>query len=141
MKTKILIKIPDKNPVVSRYKTSIVSVFIVVMLITLIISIFRYANDLAIFKQQSYKALIEQGERLESELYQPIKAIESLGGFANHYLNYPTELKITLPKLKQEGERYFLEKAHHDILERRPHLSANITCIGDLSKMTKPQKQ
>lgn len=136
-----MIKIADKNPVVTRYKTSIISVFVTIMMIASMITLFRYASELSAFEQQNYDELKEQGRQIENQLYQPIKAITSIRDFANHYLNYPTELKIEPPKLIQEGEHYYLEKEQHDIMERRPHLSANITGIGSLTAMNTAQQQ
>jgi signal transduction histidine kinase/CheY-like chemotaxis protein len=136
-----LIKITDNNQVVTRYKVSIIAIFLGILFIDFTIAIVRYDNNLSKFEQQNYQQLVEQANKLENKLSQPMNAITSLRDFADYYLNYSSELKINGPKLIQEGDKFHLEKSQHNILERRPHLSANITGIGDITAMSEQLKQ
>ena len=126
---------------VTRYKAFIIAIFFGIIFIAFTIAIVRYDSNLSEFEQQNYQQLVEQANKLENKLSQPMNAITSFRDFADYYLNYSAELKINPPQLIQDGEKYHLKKSQHNILERRPHLSANITGIGDISTMSEELKQ
>jgi len=137
----MLFKLTGENQVVTRYKVSIIAIFIAIMLLALSIASYRYTQELNLFEQRELNDLVEQGKKLDNQLEKTAQSTAAMRDFANYYLNHPNELSATYPELKQNGERYYLNKKRRDVLLHRQQLSANITGIGDIKSFDQELKQ
>ncbi|MDT0603340.1 ATP-binding protein [Thalassotalea castellviae] len=124
-----------KNQVVTRYKLSIIGVFIAIMLVALILASFRYYGELRSMEQNELTDLISQTNDINRQFNQAASSVQAIQDYANHTINFPEEVPLKLPLFVQENERFYLQKSRHDILKYRQELSVNITGIGDISEI------
>ncbi|MEW6989230.1 ATP-binding protein [Colwelliaceae bacterium 6441] len=123
-----------KNQVVTRYKLSILGVFIAITFASLFLSSYRYYTELNSFENLELQGLITQSNAINQQLEKAANSVEAIQHFASYSLSFPNEITMKMPTFSQEGERYFLNKTRHDIIKQRQQLSVNITGIGDLKK-------
>lgn len=124
-----------KNQVVTRYKLSIIGVFIAIMFVALLLASYRYYGELRSFERNELNALISQASTINRQFSQAASSVKAIQSYASHTLNFPDEISMNMPLFIQEGERYYLNKPRHDIIKHRQQLSVNITGIGDINKV------
>lgn len=131
----------SKNQLVSSYHTSIILVFFILVIIAFSLAGVKYFSELEHYKKDQFQQLNEETSLLNSILSQSVNALAGMRDFANYYLDNPEELKASLPRLLQDNDNFYLEKATHDILNYRQPLNVNITGIGQLSSLSVAVKQ
>ncbi len=132
----MLIKKANNKQLVTRYNLSIVVIFVGIILVALVVALVLYDKNLAELEDNNYQQLVQQANKIDVQLLQSMQGVTSLRDFADYYLNYASELKVLSPKLVQNGEKFHLQKSAQNLVARSPHLSANITGIGDISTMS-----
>lgn len=124
-----------KNQVVTRYKLSIIGVFIAIMFVALLLASYRYYGELRSFEKNELNALISKANSINHQFSQAASSVEAIQNYANYTLNFPNEVPLNMPSFSQEGERYYLNKPRHDIIKHRQKLSVNITGVGDINNV------
>jgi PAS domain S-box-containing protein len=124
-----------KNQVVTRYKLSIIGVFIAIMLVAFMLASFRYYGELSSMEQNELTDLISQTNHINRQFNQAASAVQAIQSYANHTINFPEEVPLKMPSFVQEGRQFYLQESRHDILKYRQELSVNITGIGDISEV------
>lgn len=122
-----------KNQVVTRYKISIIGIFIAIMFAALLLASYRYYGELRWFEKNELNTLISQANNINKQFSQAASSVEAIQNFANYTLNFPNEVSMKMPLFSQEGNRYYLNKTRHDIIKYRQQLSVNITGLGNLN--------
>ena len=124
-----------KNQVVTRYKLSILGIFIAIMFAALLLASYRYYGELRSFEKNELSELISQTNNINRQFSQAASSVEAIQSFANYTLNFPDEVSMKIPLFTQEGDRFYLNKPRHDIIKYRQQLSVNITGIGDINNL------
>ena len=127
-----------KNQVVTRYKFSIIGVFVAIMLVAFMLASFRYYNELRVVEKNELNNLINQASLINRQFNQAANSVAAIRNYADHTLNFPEEVPLKLPRFSQEGERFYLQKPRHDIIKYRQQLSVNITGVGDINDVSEP---
>lgn len=130
-----MFEVGKKNKVFSRYNTSIVAVFILIVFAALSVATYRYYAELAEYKKVEIGSLNQQTQQLNNALSANVDALLSIQKFANYYLKYPEELPTKTPKLTQDGESFYVERRNYDVIEHKEYVRNNITGLGDVKKM------
>ena len=130
-----------ENTVFRRYNTAVVVTFVIIVFIALAAASLRYYSELTTHKQQGLNRLIAQAQQLNAMLVQSEQAISGIQEFAQYALKYPYELNTGLVPLKQNGERYYLDKPRVDTLGQGKLLSGNITGFGHVSEFSSLKSQ
>ncbi|MCW8832575.1 MAG: ATP-binding protein, partial [Colwellia sp.] len=136
-----MLDLTAENTVFRRYNTAVVVVFVIIVFIALTAASLRYYSELATHKQQGLSQLRAQAQQLNAMLLQSEQAISGIQEFAQYVLKHPNELNADLPRLKQNGGRYYLDKPRVDILEQDKILSGNITGFGQINEFTALKRQ
>ncbi|GHE81558.1 ATP-binding protein [Thalassotalea profundi] len=131
----------SKNNLVSSYHTSIIFVFFVLVVTAFILAGIKYLGELENYKKTQFQTLSKETVFLNNILSQSVNALSGMRDFANYYLDNPTELSATFPRLLQDNERFYLEKPSHDVIDYRQPLSVNITGIGQLATLSDHVKE
>jgi signal transduction histidine kinase/ActR/RegA family two-component response regulator len=134
-KDKFSMTLTGKNQVVTRYKISIIGVFVAIMFAALLLASYRYYEELRSFEKNELNGLISQTNNINRQFTQAASSVEAIQNFANYTLNFPDELSMKMPLFSQDGEQYYLNKSRHDIIKHRQQLSVNITGVGDLNNV------
>ncbi len=130
-----------ENTVFRRYNTAVVVTFVIIVFIALAAASLRYYSELATHKQQGLNQLRAQAQQLNAMLVQSEQAISGIQEFAQYVLKNPDELNIGLVPLKQNGERYYLDKPRIDVIDQEKLLSGNITGFGNVSEFSPLKSQ
>ncbi len=129
----MVFKFSGENQLVATYKLAIVGVFVAIMLAALLISSYRYHQELEQFEQQEFTQLTTKAQKLEDALFQAVQSLEAIKRFADHSLSFPQELAPT-PNFQQNKSRFLLKKMAYQGNSHRQHLSVNISGIGKVSE-------
>ncbi|MGL1956983.1 MAG: ATP-binding protein [Colwellia sp.] len=129
-----MLKQAEKNTVFKRYNIAIVVAFIVIILVALSVSSVRYFSELATLKKQGLTELKGQAHQLNTMLAQSVQAIDGIQEFAQYALKFPNEVNAQMPPLAQEGDLFYLDNPHHDVLEQPQPMSGNITGFGQIEQ-------
>jgi len=130
-----------ENTVFRRYNTAVVVAFVIIVFIALAAATLRYYSELSVHKQQGLQKLAAQTQQLNSMLEQSEQAISGIQELAEYALKFPDELHSQLPKLKQDGALFFLNKPAHRSFEQDQRISGNITGIGNVEQFSVLKKQ
>ncbi len=130
-----------ENTVFRRYNTAVMVTFVIIVFIALAAASLRYYSELTTHKQQGLNQLRAQAQQLNAMLVQSEQAISGIQEFAQYVLKNPDELNTGLVPLKQNGERYYLDKPRVDIIDQEKLLSGNITGFGNVSEFSPLKSQ
>ncbi|RHW76622.1 ATP-binding protein [Colwellia sp. RSH04] len=130
-----------KNTVFRRYNIAVVVAFIAIILIALSLATLRYFNELGQHKTDDLKALQREAEQLNTILMQSVFAIDGIQEFAQYTLESPLHVNPPFPKLAQDGDFFYLDKAKYDVLQQGRRLSANITGFGKVEEFSELKKR
>lgn len=131
----------SKNRVFSRYNTSVITSFVLIVLVALSIASYRYFVELSVYEKSDLTSLVKQAELLDNKLENSVNALLSFQQFANYYLAYPDELTATVPDLVQDSGQFYLKTPQHDVITHRNNLSNNITGVSDIGEISDSFKQ
>ncbi|MDO6444696.1 ATP-binding protein [Colwellia sp. 1_MG-2023] len=126
-----------KNQVVTRYKLSIIGVFVAIMLVAFMLASFRYYGELRAIEKSEYHNLINHTSLINRQFNQAANSVAAIQNYVTHTLNFPEEVPLKLPRFSQENEHFYLQKPRHDIIKYRQRPSVNITGVGDLNSLSK----
>lgn len=130
-----------ENTVFRRYNTAVVVAFIIIVFIALAAASLRYYSELSEHKQRGLNQLTAQADQLNTMLVQSEQAITGIQEFAQYILKYPDELHAKVPKLRQDGSLFFLDKPTRSSLEENKRISGNITGFGQIGEFSLLKKQ
>ncbi len=131
----------SKEQVFSRYNRSVLAVFIVITLIAVSISSYRYFAELNSYQTQELNSLNTHAKQLENTLILGLKSIAGIKKFANYHLSFPEELLAKTPPFEQDGTEFYLKKNNRDSFAYRKHFRGSITGIGQVSEFDEELKQ
>ncbi len=106
------------------------TVFLVIIVFGTTIAVYRYQSELSLRQETSLVELAEQGNILSQILLSSERTLKGLRNIAEYQLENPDDLKLTVPKLVQEGERYHLDAEPRNVFSQGRRLQSNITGIG-----------
>ncbi len=135
-----MFEVGKKNKVFSRYNTSIIVVFILIVFAALTVATYRYYAELAEYKKDEIESLSQQNQQLDSALSANVDALLSIQKFANYYLKYPSELPTKTPKLTQDENLFYVERRNYEVIEHKEYVRNNITGIGNVKTMSSAVK-
>jgi len=133
-------EVGKKNKVFSRYNTSIIVVFILIVFTALAVATYRYYAELAQYKKNEIESLSLQTQHLNKAMSANVDALLSIQKFANYYLKYPNELPTKTPKLKQDGKSFYVERRSYEVIEHKEYVRNNITGVGNVRRMSNAVK-
>jgi len=131
----------SKEQVFSRYNRSVLAVFIVITLIAVSISSYRYFTELSSYQTQELNSLNTHAKQLENTLILGLKSIAGIKKFANYHLSFPEELLAKTPPFEQDGTEFYLKKNSRDSFAHRKHFRGSITGIGQVVDFDEELKQ
>ena len=131
----------SKEQVFSRYNRSVLAVFVLITLVAVSITYYRYFTELDAYQTQELSVLNTQAKQLENTLILGLKSIAGLKKFASYHLSFPEELLATTPALEQDGDEYYLKKNSRDSFAHRKHYRGNITGLGQVADFDDLQRQ
>ncbi|GLX77828.1 hypothetical protein tinsulaeT_11680 [Thalassotalea insulae] len=135
----VVFKFSGENQLVATYKLSIIGVFVAIMLVALLISSYRYHKELVLFEQQELSQLATKAKKIDDELLTAVQSLEAIKRFADHSLTFPQEL-ASVPVLRQDDNKFYLNKARSDVHGHRQHFSTHISGIGHIDEFTREIK-
>jgi len=127
--------------VFSRFNRTVISVFVLVIIIALTLAATRYYRELNTFEQQAEHSMKQRANTINLKLEHSVQAISGLLEFANYCLKNPNHTAKLLPDLVQDGNEFYLKQPPRDVINQRKQLSGNITGIGDTNKFDKLLQQ
>jgi len=130
-----------ENTVFKRYNTAVVVAFIIIVFIALTAASLRYYGELSVHKQQGLYQLKAQAQQLNAMLEQSEQAISGIQEFAEYMLKFPDEFHSQLPKLRQDGSLFFLDKPARRSFDQNKRISGNITGLGNVEQFSLLKKQ
>jgi len=131
----------EKSKVFSQYNLLVVVVFLLIVFSASFIATSRYFSDLTDLKKTEIDIFNQQVDKVSDVLSSNVNALKDIQKFANYFLKYPDELLTKTPVLAQEGDHYFIQHRHYDVLDHKDYVRNNITGIGDINFLTKAHKE
>ncbi|WP_076416972.1 ATP-binding protein [Colwellia sp. UCD-KL20] len=132
-----MFRVRGENKVFSQYNITIIIVFLFIVFSTLSIITYQYFSDLSAHKKTEIKELTQQVKSINEALVKNTKALLSIQKFANYFLKYPDDLVTKTPKLIQDGNHYYVQYRHYDVIDHKDYVRNNITGIGDIDSLDK----
>ena len=120
----------SKEQLFQRYNKSVIAVFTVIMLVTFIVTFYRYYVAREVQNENRLAELTEQGIQLNDRLTRNVETLTGMRDLAEYYLQFPEELPSKIPALRQEGKYFYLNKPRQNLARQTRVMTGNITGIG-----------
>lgn len=131
----------SKEQLFQRYNKSVITVFIVIMLLTFIVTFYRFYLARQVHADNRISALTAQSIQLNNRLSRTVETLTGIRDLAQYYLKFPDELPSKLPSLHQDGKYFYLQKNRKSIASQTRTMTGNITGIGRVDSFTPSLKQ
>jgi signal transduction histidine kinase/BarA-like signal transduction histidine kinase len=131
----------SKEQLFQRYNKSVLAVFIGIMLLIFIITLYSFYLARAQYNGDNLAKLAEQRTQLNARLTRTVETLTGMRDLAEYYLQSPEELPQTIPALRQEGKYFYLNKSRPTQTSTNRIMTGNITGIGRIATFNSSLKQ
>ena len=126
----------SKEQLFQRYNKSVIAVFSIIMLVTLIVTLQRFYDARQVQNDKRLTELVEQGNQLNNRLTRTVETLTGMRDLAEYYLQFPEELPSKVPTLRQDGRYFYLNKARQGLARQGRVMAGNITGIGQIDTLS-----
>ena len=131
----------SKEQLFQRYNKSVMAVFATIMLLTFIVTFYRFYLARLVQNDNRNTELSAQAAQLNSRLTRTVETLTGMRELAEYYLQFPEELPSKMPELRQDGNYFYLNKSRQSLANQSRILSGNITGIGRISNFNSSFKK
>ena len=131
----------SKEQLFQRYNKSVMAVFATIMLLTFIVTFYRFYLARLVQNDNRVTELSAQAAQLNSRLTRTVETLTGMRELAEYYLQFPEELPSKMPELRQDGNYFYLNKSRQSLANQSRILSGNITGIGRISNFNSSFKK
>jgi signal transduction histidine kinase/CheY-like chemotaxis protein len=122
----------SKEQLFQRYNKSVIAVFTAIMLLTFIVTFYRFYIARQYQNETRLVELTDQGAQLNARLTRTVETLTGMRDLAEYYLQFPEELPSKIPVLQQDGKYFYLNKVRRNLARQTRVMTGNITGIGQI---------
>ena len=116
-------------------------VFAGIMLLTFVITFYNYYLARQFHIDYKLAEMSEYSDQLDKKLTSTVATLTAMRDLAQYYLRFPDELPNKVPRLRQEGKYFYLDKMRENVSVNNRIMSGNITGIGRVDVFNQSFKQ